>query len=109
MKKALLCATAAATMAAGAAAHAQTGWYASGKLGAVVDGIQDIDATPGANGKLDVRASPQVDPVYGLGLGYGLSNGIRLEGVVDYRNVDLDVPDSFVGTRPPNRAGPSGA
>src|SRR5689334_16146825 len=53
MKKALLCATAAATMvSAGATAYAQDGWYGTGKIGAVVDGLQDVDAAGGANGRI---------------------------------------------------------
>ncbi len=82
MKIALMCATAAATMvSAGAVAHAQSGWYGTGKVGAIVDGLQDIDATaPVANGALDTRADLEVDPVYGLGLGYGFDSGLRLEG-----------------------------
>ncbi len=54
MKKALLCASAAAAMvSAGATAHAQDGWYGVGKIGAVVDGLQDIDAASGVNGQID--------------------------------------------------------
>ena len=109
MKKALLCATAAATMvSAGATAHAQDGWYGIGKIGAVVDGIQDVDATSSNDGQIDTRSNPRVDPVYGLGLGYGLGNGVRLEGVVNYRNSKMDVPDSFIGVQPAG-AGGSGA
>ncbi len=111
MKRALLCATAAATMvSAGAVAHAQGGWYGTAKVGAIVDGLQDIDAkSPVANGALDTRADLEVDPVYGIGLGYAYDNGLRLEGVFGYRNVDLDVPDTLVGTLPAGRVGPNGA
>ena len=108
MKKALLCATAAATMVtAGATAHAQEGWYGIGKIGAVVDGIQDVDAASGNNGQIDTRMSPQVDPVYGLGLGYGFE-AFRLEGVVTHRNSQMDVPDTFIGVQPAGTVGPEG-
>lgn len=109
MKKALLCATAAATMvSAGATAYAQDGWYGVGKAGLIVDGVNDIDATTGApNGRLDVRAQPEVDPAFGLGLGYGFDNGIRIEGVAGYRNVKLEVPDTFLGLQPPGTVGPT--
>jgi OOP family OmpA-OmpF porin len=110
MKRALLCATAAATMvSAGATAYAQDGWYGTAKAGLVVDGIQDVDASSGGNGRIDVRAAPEVDPVFGLGLGYGLDNGIRLEGVASYRNIKLEVPDSFLGLQPAGTVGPSGS
>ena len=110
MKRALLCATAAATMvSAGATAYAQDGWYGTAKAGLVVDGIEDIDASSGGNGMVDVRAAPDVDPVFGVGLGYGFDNGFRLEGVAGYRNVKLDVPDSFQGAQPPATVGPNGA
>ena len=112
MKRALLCATAAATMvSAGAVAHAQSGWYGTAKVGAIVDGIQDIDITapPVVNGSYDTRADLEVDPVYGVGLGYGFDSGLRLESVFQYRNVELDVPDTFVGLLPAGRVGPDGA
>jgi OOP family OmpA-OmpF porin len=110
MKKALLCATAAATMVSvGATAHAQTGWYGTAKVGAIVDGLQDIDNSTGNNGAIDERASPEVDAVYGAGLGYGFGNGLRLEGAVGYRNVEMEVPDSFIGVQPPGTFGPDGA
>jgi opacity protein-like surface antigen len=97
-------------VSAGAVAHAQGGWYGTAKVGAIVDGLQDIDAkSPVANGALDTRADLEVDPVYGIGLGYAYDNGLRLEGVFGYRNVDLDVPDTLVGTRPAGRVGPNGA
>ena len=109
MKKALLCATAAATMvSAGATAHAQTGWYGTGRIGAVVDGIQDVDAASGVNGQIDSNSKPEVDPVYGASLGYGFGNGLRVEGAVTYRNVNLDVPDTFIGTKPLGTVGPQG-
>src|SRR5689334_7948191 len=74
MTTALLCATAAAALASvSATAHAQTGWYGTARVGAVVDGTEDIDATPGKNGKLDVRAKPQLDPVLEGGFGYGFA------------------------------------
>src|SRR6218665_2307186 len=87
MKKALLCATAAAGLVTvGATAHAQEGWYGVGKVGAVVDGIQDVDATgPNKNGQVDALLSPKADPVFGLGLGYGFGD-FRLEGAVCYPN-----------------------
>ena len=97
-------------VSAGAVAHAQSGWYGSAKLGTIVDGVQDIDAKgPVVNGAIDGRASPEVDPVYGVGLGYAYDNGFRLEGVFEYRNVKLDVPDAFIGTRPTGRLGPNGS
>ena len=109
MKKALMCATAAATMvSAGATAYAQDGWYGTAKVGAIVDGIEDVDFAGGAaNGAIDTRAAPEVDPVFGVGLGYGFAGGIRVEGVVGYRNVELEVPDTFLGVLPAGRVGPS--
>ena len=109
MKKALLCATAAAGLVSvGATAHAQEGWYGIGKVGAVVDGIQDIDATSSNNGQIDSRLTPNVDPVFGLGLGYGFDT-FRLEGVLSYRNNKMDVPDTFIGIKPAATVGPNGA
>src|SRR6185295_3098262 len=43
-----------------------------------------------------------------LSLGYGFGNTFRLEGAVTYRNVGLDVPDTFIGTKPAGTLGPSG-
>ncbi|MCF8508100.1 MAG: outer membrane beta-barrel protein, partial [Hyphomonadaceae bacterium] len=112
MRKALLCATAAATMvSAGATAYAQEGWYGTAKVGAIVDGLQDVDFAGGgsSNGALDVTADPEVDAVFGLGIGYGFGGGLRVEGALGYRNVDLTVPDTFLGVRPAGRVGPDGA
>ncbi len=111
MKRALLCATAAATMvSAGAVAHAQSGWYGTAKIGAIVDGIQDVDAkNPVVGGMIDTNATPQSDLVYGAGLGFGFDSGLRLEGVFEYRNVELEVPDTFLGLQPLGTSGPDGA
>lgn len=62
MKRALMCATAAATMVSvGAAAHAQEGWYGTAKLGGVIDGIQDIDGPANTDGALDGRGDLEFD------------------------------------------------
>jgi outer membrane protein OmpA-like peptidoglycan-associated protein len=109
MKKALLCATAAAAMiSAGAAAHAQTGWYGSAKVGMAMDGTLDIDSATRAAGSMDDRAELGSEAVYGVAYGYGLEGGIRLEGAFTYRNLELDVADAFLGTRPTGRVGPKG-
>jgi OmpA-OmpF porin, OOP family len=107
-----MCATAAATMvSAGATAYAQDGWYGTAKAGVIVDGLQDVDFVGGGpiNGALDVAADTAVEPVFGVGLGYGFDGGIRVEGALGYRNVNLVVPDSFLGTLPLGRRGPDGA
>ena len=76
MKKALLCATAAATMVGAAGvANAQTGWYGTAKLGFTVDGLQDVDAASGVNGQVDSREKINVDNVYTGGFGYGFGVG----------------------------------
>ncbi len=111
MKKALLCATAAATMVSGGAiAHAQEGWYGVGKIGAAFDGIQDVDAERGSNsGQIDANLTPKVSPVFGLGLGYGFGGGFRAELVGNYRNTKMLVPPTFLGVQPPATLGPEGA
>ncbi|MDZ4762793.1 MAG: outer membrane beta-barrel protein, partial [Alphaproteobacteria bacterium] len=109
MKKALLCATAAATLVSvGATAHAQEGWYGAARLGVVVEGIVDIDAPRNVNGSLDDRGSMNADATYGVGLGYGFTNGIRLQTDVNYANIGLDIRDAFIGARPAGRVGPDG-
>ncbi len=47
--------------------------------------------------------------MFGLGLGYGLDNGFRLEGVASYRNIDMDTPNTFIGVQPLGTTGPSGS
>lgn len=107
MKRALLYATAAATVLA-PNAFAEKGLYATAKVGAVFDGLADIDAPRGVNGVVDDRADVEEDFVYSVGLGYGFSNGFRLEAALGNRSTDLGVEDAFIGARPAGVAGPDG-
>ncbi|MFN7164915.1 MAG: outer membrane protein, partial [Hyphomonas sp.] len=108
MKKTLMCATAAAAFAsAGLTAHAE-GWYSRADLQYTFDGRADHDAVANANGKLagDSDASELLGG--DLGLGYGFSNGLRLEGVVGYRGGDLDVSPDISGALPGTTVNPDG-
>ena len=112
MKKAFYYASAAAAiMSAGSAAFADEGWYGRLGVGAVVDGKSDIDAPNNIAGALDQEADVETGPLFLGGLGYSFASGMRLEGVVDYRNLDLDVLDTFEGpaiNQPAGTVGPEG-
>ena len=111
MKKAIYYASAAAAIvSATAAAQADEGWYARGGVGAIADSTADIDAPFNVAGSLDGDAKrAKVEPVYTGGLGYAFGSGMRLEAMLDYRNIDLDVEDMFLGPRPAGVNGPVGA
>ena len=97
-------------VSAAAASDPQSGWYGTAKIGAIVDGIQDVDAkNPVVGGMIDTNATPQSDLVYGAGLGFGFDSGLRLEGVFEHRNVELEVADTFLGLQPLGTSGPDGA
>jgi OmpA-OmpF porin, OOP family len=64
------------------AAQATEGWYGR------------VDAGYSVDGQLEVEAGPSVDLdedwMAGIGAGYALANGFRLEGELSYRNNELD-------------------
>lgn len=68
-------------------AHATDGWYLQGTAGYSFDG--DVDTAPGVS--YDWRKGELGDDWVGaVSLGYGLSNGLRLEGEVAYRDNEID-------------------
>jgi hypothetical protein len=75
-----------------AAAQQTSGLYVLGGLG--INWLQDSDVKGGA-------VNSKVDFDHGLAgiaaLGYGLGNGLRLEGELGYRRNDVDSVDSRAG------------
>ena len=86
MKKTLMCATAAAAFAsAGMVAQAEEGWYGRADATYAFDGRLDHDpVTQDVIGSMG--GNSDVEEAWGgdLGLGYGLDNGFRIEGVLGY-------------------------
>ncbi|NQY98164.1 MAG: porin family protein, partial [Henriciella sp.] len=101
MKKTLMCATAAAALAAtGFVAQAEDGWYGRADVGYVFDGLMDHDAENNVLYTLGDNSDPNDAVLYGLGLGYGFDNGFRLETAISNREGDLDVPSAINGGLP---------
>ncbi|MGE3302264.1 MAG: OmpA family protein [Hyphomonadaceae bacterium] len=93
MKKMLQGATALAAILIGApaAANAAEGWYGRADVGYTFDGDVDVSKAPTPapvtlNGQHDFDA----DWSQHLGVGYGLSNGFRLEGELGHRYNELE-------------------
>ncbi|WP_340693916.1 outer membrane beta-barrel protein, partial [Hyphomonas sp.] len=102
MKKALMCATAAAAFAsAGMVAQAEEGWYGRADATYAFDGRLDHDpVTQDVVGSMG--GSSDLEESWGgdIGLGYGFDNGFRIEGVLGYSAGDLSVPANVNGVVP---------